>query len=145
MFLVKVFIINKNVYLKMSKSIFITESQAKRLNEDLNIKIKANFPVDPEKVKIVAKYLNSAFKRGKMNGMGEDGYPKSIPIVAMIGADGQPLKNMTDKQLFYLLQDRFSHIYDDTKKRDSLLTQIMKDWYNDKITPNGMLSVNLLS
>jgi hypothetical protein len=60
----------------------------------------------------------------------------------MKGTDGQPLKNMNAEQLFYLLQDKFKGLYADTNKRDKLLKQIIKDWYKDKISKHGMLTVN---
>ena len=96
------------------------------------------------KVKIVTKYLDKGFKKGDIEQIGEDGYPKRIPIVSMIGMDGEPLRNMTDKQLFYLLQDRFKNICLDKKERDKFLIQIIKDWYKGKISKNGLLTVNII-
>jgi hypothetical protein len=51
---------------------------------------------------------------------------------------------MNAEQLFYLLQDKFKGLYSDTNKRDKLLKQIIKDWYKDKISKHGMLSVNTI-
>ena len=128
----------------MSKRIFLTEEQVEQINEGLKVKVKANFPVDPQKVKYIAKYLDSSFKRGHMHGIGDDGFPKSMPIVGMIGTDGNILRNMTDKQLFYLLQDRFKNLYDNKDIRDRLLIQILKDWFPRKITKDGLLTVNMI-
>lgn len=128
----------------MNKRIYITESQAEELNENLKVKIKSKHPIDTDKVKAIVKYLDKSFKRGTMNGIGSDGFPMSLPIVAMLGAGGEVLKNMTDKQLFYLLQDRFSKLYSDTDIRDRLLKQIIKDWYPKKITKDGLLTVNMI-
>ena len=128
----------------MGKRIFLTEEQVEQINEGLKVKVKANFPVDPQKVKYIAKYLDSSFKRGHMHGIGDDGFPKSMPIVGMIGTDGNILRNMTDKQLFYLLQDRFKNLYDDKDIRDRLLIQILKDWFPRKITKDGLLTVNMI-
>ena len=76
--------------------------------------------------------------------MSEDGYPTRIKIVALLNKSGEAIKNMTDVQLFEMLQDKFQHLCDDENKRDNLLKQIIKDWYKDKISKNGMLSVNLV-
>jgi hypothetical protein len=62
----------------------------------------------------------------------------------MKGTDGNPIRNMNAEQLFYLLQDKFKNIYADTNKRDILLKQIIKDWYKDKISKHGMLTVNMI-
>lgn len=105
------------------------------LNESMNF-------IEPEKVKIVKRYLDNNFKRAKMPIVGEDGYPKMMELVGMIGADGNICKNMTAQQLFYLLQDKFQHIYSDRDKRDKFLKQIIKDWYNNRISKEGLLSVN---
>ena len=40
----------------MGKRIFLTEEQVEQINEGLKVKVKANFPVDPQKVKYIAKY-----------------------------------------------------------------------------------------
>lgn len=98
--------------------------------------------VDPDKVKIVAKYLDENFVRGGISCIGEDGYPTTVGIVAIKGTDGKLAKNMNAKQLFYLLQDKFQHIYNDKDKRDKFLKQIIKDWYAHKISKEGLLSVN---
>ena len=128
----------------MGKRIFITEDQVNQINENLKMKVKANFPVDPQKVRHIANYLEKSFKRGHMHGIGDDGFPTSMPIVGMIGTDGSILKNMNDKQLFYLLQDRFKNLYDDKDIRDRLLIQILKDWFPRKITKDGLLTVNMI-
>ena len=79
-----------------------------------------------------------------ISSIGEDGYPKTISIVALKGNDGGILKNMNDKQLFYMLQDKFQHLYSDTVRRDNLLKQIIKDWYKNRISKDGILTVNFI-
>lgn len=101
-----------------------------------------NYSVEPSKVLAVKKYLDETFVRGSMPIIGEDGYPKTLYIVGMKGTDGKVLKNMTAKQLFFLLQDKFNKIYQEPKQRNKFLKQVMKDWYNRKITKEGLLSVN---
>lgn len=123
------------------KKIFITEEQLNFINESIS---QEKIIVDPNKVLVVKKYLDKNFQKGGISSIGEDGYPTTIKIVAMKGTDGRPLKNMNAEQLFYLLQDKFKGLYSDTNKRDRLLKQIIKDWYKDKISKHGMLTVNMI-
>jgi hypothetical protein len=126
---------------KKGKKIFITEEQLNFINDAIN---EDKIIVEPNKVLIVKKYLDNNFQKGGISSIGEDGYPTTISIVAMKGTDGQLIKNMDAKQLFYLLQDKFKGLYADTNKRDRLLKQIIKDWYKDKISKHGILSVNTI-
>ena len=120
------------------KRITITESQYKELKQRLS---EQHF-VEPDKVKIVQKYLDDNFVRGSMPTLGEDGYPKMIGVVGMKFKDGNVAKNMTATQLFYLLQDKFNKIYEDPKQRDAFLKKIVVDWYYEKISKTGLLSRN---
>jgi hypothetical protein len=118
-----------------TKNIFITDAQAQMIKESI-------YSVDTEKVLLIKRYLDKGFKRGNMDGLGSDGYPSTTPIVLMVNRIGEPVKKMTAQQLFYLLQDRFNKIYSDKKKRDGFLKMVMTDWYNKKITKEGLLSKN---
>ena len=75
--------------------------------------------------------------------IGDDGYPKTLLIVGMKGTDGNIIRNMFSQQLFDLLQDKFQNIYLDKEKRDSFLKTVMIDWYNKKISNDGLLSKNV--
>ena len=119
------------------KKITITESQFNELKQRL---AEEHF-VEPDKVKIVQKYLDDNFVRGSMPALGEDGYPKMIGVVGLKFKDGTVAKNMTATQLFYLLQDKFNKIYEDPKQRDAFLKKIVVDWYYKRIN-NGLLSRN---
>lgn len=123
---------------KKGKKIYITESQFKELKERLS----ESYFVEPEKVKIVEKFLDENFVRGAIPSIGEDGYAKPILIVGMKIPYSDKMKNMTATQVFYLLQDKFSKIYSDLKQRDRFLKKVLIDWYNRKISKHGLLSVN---
>lgn len=130
----------ESLFGKQHKKIHLTESQ---LNHIQYLKeSEYHYHVDPQKVLVVKRFLDNTFLRATMPIVGSDGYPKNVKIVGMKGADGNVAKNMTAKQLFYLLQDKFQHIYGDKGKRDSFLKLVMKDWYERKITNDGMLSTN---
>ena len=51
---------------KMGKKIFITEKQEQSLLEHLIV--EQRFPVDPNKVLLVKRYLDKNFKKGKRYG-----------------------------------------------------------------------------
>ena len=99
--------------------------------------------VDYRLVKLILGYLDKGFRRASIEQIDKNGYPTQIPIVSMIGMDGNPLRNLTDKQLFYLLQDRFQQMFSDSNKLDRVLRAVIKDWYYKK-AKNGLLSKNLL-
>lgn len=122
---------------KMSKKVYITEAQLKEI-----IKESQQFPVEPEKVRIVKNYLDDNFIKGGISCLGENGYPTTTPIVALKGTDGNPAKNMTDKQLFALLLDKFKNIYGDESKKKRFLQQVIKDWYYNKISKENLLTKN---
>lgn len=122
--------------MKSQKNIFITESQLNYIKEN------SEHFTDPNKVKIVCEFLNNNFQKGGISTMGEDGYPTTVPIVGLKGTDGQIIRNMSDKQLFSMLLDKFGKIYSDVNQVKKFLKQVMKDWYYDKISKEGLLSVN---
>lgn len=127
----------------------IFKNTMKLQNEDTNIEIikpyhlheSSNF-VEPQKVLAVKKFLDDNFVRAAVPTIGNDGYSKTLLIVGMKGTDGKVIRNMYAQQLFDLLQDKFQKIYIDKEKRDNFLKRVMKDWYDKKISKDGLLSVN---
>lgn len=125
------------------RKIFLSEAQIEALKNMIEESNSA-YPVNPRKVEVVAKYLDNNFERGGISTFSEDGYPKTLCIVGMKGTDGKIARNMDAKQLFYLLQDKFKDIYLDKFIRDKFLKQVMKDWYDKKISKQHLLSVNVI-
>lgn len=123
---------------KRGKKIIITESQFNELKK----RISESYFVEPEKVKIVKQFLDDNFVKGVLPSIGEDGYAKPIWIVGMKIPFSKEVKNMSATQAFYLLQDKFKHIYSEPKQRDRFLKKVLVDWYNDKISKHGLLSIN---
>lgn len=128
---------------KKNKNVYLTESQLNKLKNNINenTKIKIHF-VEPQKVLCVKKYLDNSFVRASMPIISDEGYPKTVLLVGMKGTDGKVAKNMTDKQLIELLIDKFQNIYSDKDKRYKFLKQVMIDWFNKRISNEGLLSVN---
>lgn len=118
--------------------IIISEKMESQLI-DLLIEDSIYYP-EPDKVLLIKKYLDNNFAKASVDEVSPEGYPIDVPMVGMKNSAGQPVKNMTDKQLFYFLQDKFKDILSDKSKRDKFIIQVMKDWYNNKITKDGVLS-----
>jgi hypothetical protein len=130
----------------MSKKIIINEEQAAIIvkSEIPAIFAGPRYTINPDKVMIVKRYLDSNFKRGKMEEIGEDGFPKITPIIAMLSSTGQVLKNLLFDQCKELLIDKYKKMFVNDDERDKFLGQVMKDWYDNKIGLYGSLSVNHL-
>ena len=120
------------------KKIIINESQEELLNEAV---INEMFGGWGEKVKLVKDYLDKHFARACATIMGKDGRPKLKQVVAWLDDYKQIVKTLTDVQLFYVLQDQFKKILSDKNERDRFIIQVIKDWYNHKISKNNSLSV----
>lgn len=140
---------HKNIYItesqfmrikdSMKKNIYLTESQLNYIKDKIN---EEKYFVDPDKVKIVKKFLDDNFVKGGLSQIGEDGYPTTIPIVALKGTDGVPVRNMTDKQLYAMLLDKFKSIYSNKEQVKKFLKQMVKKWYYDNISKEGLLDIN---
>lgn len=92
--------------------------------------------------KIVAckKWLDDNFVKSDMAKMGEDGFPTTEKLVTMVDQYKNPLKSMTDVQLFYMMQERFKRMFGSKEERDRMLKQIIKDWYHNRISKYGCLT-----
>ena len=111
----------------------------------LQEEMSKQYSYSPEKVLIVKKYLDDNFKKGSIEGIGDDGMPTNTCIVAMINPQtGNVAQNMYDYQLLELLIDKFQNMFVDKEERSKFLGQVMRDWYEDKIGLYGSLSVNHL-
>jgi hypothetical protein len=126
---------------RTTKKIFITESQLEMLKQHIN-ESDNNYFVDTTKVLIVKKFMDKMFSRGKMDSMSPNGYPTKTNVIGMKGNDGEVIRNMSFEQALDLLEDKFHNIYTNEDKRTKFLKAVLNDWYNKKITREGMLSKN---
>lgn len=128
---------------KMSgKTIKINESV---LNEDIvgNILQESFFPMG-EKVIMVKKFLDKGFRKQLQDDITADGYPTKKCVVILKSADNQDLKTMSMRELLLMLDDKFNSMVKDEKDRRKFLKQIIRDWFDNKITKQGLLSVNFI-
>lgn len=123
----------------MSKKIIISDEIETKL---IKLKLNESFYIDGEKVLIIKKFLDNNFVRSSIDDINSNGYPIKQKMFGMKNANGDIVNNMTQSQLFYMLQDKFKTIYNNKEQRDKLIRQVIKDWYNNKISKEGMLSVN---
>jgi hypothetical protein len=133
------------------RRIVITEEQAHALsniiggNKPSGLPEKAGpYVVNPEKVLLVKKYLDSTFKKGQIENIGADGFPAKVRIAGMMSSNGDILMNIGETQLEDLLIEKFKNMFIDKVERQKFLHQVMDDWFNDKIGMFGNLSVNIL-
>lgn len=112
--------------------IIISESQEQVLINNL-----LHEEVDySEKRLLVKKFLDDNFQRGTMDRMDDNGNPEKYEVVVLLTQDKKPVKTMTDKQLFYYIQAKFKNILPE-RERDEFLKDVIKKWYNRKISKVG--------
>lgn len=138
------------------KTIILTDSQsnaiAKKLNEEIQVqqmpvdkKMNKPYCIDPEKVRVVKKFLDDGYTHKTLQHVGPDGFPKKTTIILMNADNGEPLKPMYTSQMKDLLIDKFQKMFSDHIERDLFMTQVLKDWINNSIGVHGTLSVNSLN
>ena len=138
------------------KKIILSESQSKRLAsilresetqvQQMPVDKKMNKPyyIDPEKVKVVKKYLDDGFTAHDYEKVGQNGYPCKIKIISMNASNGTPLKLMYKDQVKDLLIDKFQKMFLDKIEREMFMGQVLDDWLNGTIGVHGTLSKNML-
>lgn len=119
------------------KKLIITEKQEQKLLEYLVMENR--YPIEPNKVLIVKNYLDKNFKRGNISEFGDNGLPTNTPVVGLLN-NGEVVKNLTARQLFDLLEDEFRGMFSNKIQRSKFLAQVIKDWYANKISKEGLLS-----
>jgi hypothetical protein len=120
------------------KQIIISENKEHIIEEEI---IQELFGGWGDKVKLVKDYLDKNFARAAATIFGSDGRPQVKQVVAWLDDYKQVVKTLTDVQLFYVIQDQFKKILPNKEERDKFIIQVLKDWYNNKISKNYSLSV----
>lgn len=120
-----------------------------KINEDVETKIiselisEAFYP-NVDKVLFIKDYIDKNFKKQSLDDIDTNGYPCSTPSVVMMSKNGQPIKTMEMKEFLLFLDDKFHNMISDESDRKKFLKQVITDWYYNKISKNGLLSVNHL-
>lgn len=115
------------------------------LNEDIvgDILQESFYPMS-DMVLMVKRFLDKGFSRQLQDDIDSNGYPKKKCVVTMLSTDRQPLKTMSMRELLLMLDDKFNSMVKDEKDRRNFLKQIIRDWFDNKISKQGLLSVNLI-
>lgn len=117
--------------------IIINEHQEEIL---LNLALQESYNQDySAKVFRVKNYLDKNFMRGSIPQMDDNDMPSKQEVVIMLDGDGKPVKTMSDRQLFELLQDKFKDILPQ-EERDEWLKRVIISWYKKGISKDGTLS-----
>lgn len=140
----------------MKKNIIISEEQskalAKILKEDtyqMPVPKETGKPycVDPNKVLIVKNYLDKNFQKMAAEFKGDDGFRTKRRYVLMLSSAGAPMDEkdyIFDSTLLDMLTEKFKNMFSNHEERGLFLTQVMNDWFDNKIGLFGNLSVNSL-
>ena len=123
-----------------NRTIKITEERERQIIQD--VLAESYYPTG-EKVLAVKKYLDSTFQRIQTDDIDEKGYPKKVNCVVLMSGN-QQLKPMTMGELLTMLDDKFGYMISNKEDRRKFLMQVIKDWYNNNIDRNGVLSVNFV-
>ena len=123
------------------RRIIIKENDECKIISDL---ISEAFYPNADKVLFIKKYLDKNFQKQSLDDIDSNGYPCISPSVIMMSSNGQPLKTMQPSEFLVFLDDKFHKMISDEGDRKKFLKQVIKDWYYNKISKNGLLSVNYL-
>lgn len=115
------------------------------LNEEVvgDILQESFFPMS-DMVLTIKKFLDKGFTRDLQDDIDSNGYPKKKCVVSMLSTDKQPLKTMSMRELLLMLDDKFNSMVSDESDRRKFLKQVIRDWFDNKISKQGLLSVNLI-
>lgn len=107
-------------------------------------KMNKPYTINPDKVLVVKKFLDGNFQKGNAEFIGNNGRLAKVRIISIPDSNGESLRDLTPDNLVDLLIDRFKNMFLDQKERELFMKQVVNDWINDKITVNGILTVNRL-
>lgn len=138
----KKIILSESQSIKLAKLLKESDTQVQQMPIDK--KMNKPYFVDPEKVKVVKKYLDNGFTAHDFERIGANGYPEKIKIITMNASNGVPLKPMYKDQVKDLLIDKFQKMFLDKMEREMFMTQVLDDWLDGKIGVSGLLSKNML-
>ena len=110
----------------------------------VNKKMNKPYTINPDKVLVVKKFLDGNFQKGNAEFIGNNGRLTKVRIISIPDSNGESLRDLTADNLVDLLIDRFKNMFADQNERSLFMKQVVKDWMDDKITVNGILTTNRL-
>lgn len=98
------------------------------------------YPVEPEKVLVVKKYLDSHYVKGTFSDFDANGDVVNSPIAGVKNPEtGKIEGNIYKNQVFDKVESEFKNIYDDKVRRTKFLKTVIEYWFKDKISAYGQL------
>jgi len=88
-----------------------------------------------DKVELVKKYLDNNFMRATFEKDGDN-----IGIFVKLSNHLPTEKSYWKQDVLDILDREFNNLVTDKKERDGFLSQLLDDWYNNKISKYGSLS-----
>lgn len=101
------------------------------------------FAPNAKQVVIIKKYLDSNFRRTFIDDIDEFAKPIKRPAITRL-IMGQEVETIEGSELVDILAEKFPNMIGNKEDAKKLMTQIVKDWFDKKISDNGILSVNFL-
>ena len=111
------------------KTIILSENGFNKVN---NAIIEESYS---DKVELVRKYLDNNFMRATFEKDGEN-----VGIFVKLSNHLPTEKSYWKQDVLDILNKEFNKIITDKKERDGFLSQLLDDWYNNKISKYGSLS-----
>ena len=111
------------------KTIILSENGFNKIN---NAIIEESYS---DKVELSKKYLDNNFMRATFEKDGEN-----VGIFVKIINHIPTEKSYWKQDVLDILDKEFNNIVTDKKERDGFLSQLLDDWYNNKISKYGSLS-----
>ena len=125
----------------MGRIVYITERQLKEVYEKTLLEV---FVINNNLVNGVKKYLDKNYAKIKYDDMDENGDVVEKFAVQRLSVSGQPLQTISLEKLLTKLDSEFSSNIKNENDRKKFLEQVVKDWLHNKISREGMLSVNYI-
>lgn len=96
-----------------------------------------------DKISLVKKFLDNNFMRASLEQRSDDGTLKSVGVFVQLNDKHLPSdKSMWFDDVVDMLnsENNFMNILPNEKERDGFLRQVLRDWYDNKISKYGTLS-----
>lgn len=111
------------------KKVILSENGFNKINHTI---IEESYD---DKIELVKKYLDDNFMRATFEKNGEN-----IGIFVKLNNHLPTEKSYWKQDVLDILNKEFNKIITDKKERDGFLSQLIDDWYNQKISKYGSLS-----
>lgn len=119
--------------------LILTEKQEQLLIGML-LNEEKTYPVEPEKVLVVKKYLDKNYVPGNYSRINAYGKIENSQIGGMINRTTNKIEvNKYKSQIFNDIETEFKNMFTDKVQRTKFLKTVLDFWFRKKISPEGLL------